>query len=216
VVCYRLDRHPPGGRCLSCAQKKKGCSLVGKASPEKRSKADEQAPDVEEIEEDEAEVVAGSSSSKGKGLFSFPKALKRKTADRSPDSVTSLKKSGQRGLTVCVQVPAPPIPLDHYQQLGSRSSAPSVIVEDPHLPPSSSPSLTSLRSHFTSSSQHFETERLQILLNAAQEELVLTRCQYDEQIARQSSQFARERAMYLARIKELEGGMMGGGGSSWK
>jgi hypothetical protein len=161
-------------------------------------------------------VVAASSLSKGKGLFSFPKAPKRKTSDRSPKATMSLKKSGQRGLMVCVQVLAPPIPLDLYQQLGSRLAAPSIIVEDSHVPLSSSPSLTSLRSHFTSSSQHFETERLQILLNAAQEELVLTRRQYEEQLAHKSSLFARESVMYLACIRELEGDQMGGGGSSWK
>jgi hypothetical protein len=182
VVCYRLDRQPPGGRCLSCAQKKKGCSLVGKASPEKRSKADEQAPDVEEIEEDEAEVVAASSSSKGKGLFSFPKALKCKTSDRSPEAATSLKKSGQRGLMVCVWVPAPPIPLDHYQQLGSHPRpSPRYAVTSPPRASTSRPNVCRF----------------------LQEELVLTRRQYDEQLALQSSQFARERAMYLARIKEL-------------
>ena len=168
-----------------------------KESPEKVGEGD----DLDE-EGEEVEVVAA--PSKGKSVFSIPlpRALKRKTADRSPEASisVSVKKGGARETLVGVLVPEPPIPHQFYLQLGASSS----FASAPPVPLSSSPSLTSLASRFTSSSQNFEIERLQIQLNSANDEIAFLR----EKLFRQALQFERERALFHQRIKELEGAPM--------
>lgn len=155
------------------------------------------------------------SVSKGKGgLFgSLTKSLKRKTSERSPEAPVLSKKGSHSNILVGVVVPEPPIPHSFYQQLGGRSSASQPIVEDVPVPPSSSPSLASLASRYTSSSHHFEAEHLQLQLTATREELAHLKRQYEDQIARQAAAFERERAMYLARIQDLEGALQMGKGN---
>jgi hypothetical protein len=91
-------------------------------------------------------------------------------------------------------------------------------------PLSNSPSLSSFDSFRArpTSGQNFEINRLQMMVNASQEDLHAVQTQFDEereQLRRryaarerqQEERFNAERLMYQARIRELEAALFGGG-----
>jgi hypothetical protein len=140
--------------------------------------------------------------------------LKRTLSDRSPEEPTP-SLSGRHTRLVGVVVPPPPQPHSFYVQLGTRlrssATVPS-IVEEPIPPSSSSPSLASIDSG-PPSDPHFEVSRLSLLLTASQEELRLRDAQYEERERQITLRHERERALYMARIKDLESKDRGEGGS---
>lgn len=171
-----------------------------------------------ELEEPEEGEETAPKSSKSSGILgALAKSLKRKTSDRSPEATISSKKGGPRGTLVGVIVPSPPIPHSSYTQLPVRTSAPSSVIsvsDEPAPPLSSSPSLVS----FTSTApdrenRDFELNRLNVLLNASQENLALQRRQFEEREKLQQAQFDAERVIYATRIRELQEPDRGEGGS---
>jgi hypothetical protein len=142
---------------------------------------------------------------KKKGIRGALQSLKRRLSDRSPDQPAP-STSTRRTRLVGVIVPPPPFPHSSYKQLGASSSSaitPS-ILEEPVPPVSSSPSLASFDSG-RSSDPHFEVRRLSLLLSGSQEELRLRDAQFAERERRTAELYEKERAMYLARIRKLEG-----------
>jgi hypothetical protein len=160
------------------------------------------------------------------------KGFKRKQSDLSPEAaIVSKKKSASRFEMVGVLVPPPPQPYANYLQLGSPPGTSSVAlsVREPMGPPpplSTSPSLSSFDSSGSGaaygSGQHFRAAHLQILLSTSQEDLRLTREQFDEEREflrrrheererQQRESFEVERAFYESRIVELEKGKRGEG-----
>jgi hypothetical protein len=156
------------------------------------------------------EVDDSPTEKRKKGLFSvFSKAPKRKQADLSPDQVTSSSAPSRSRLTlVGVVVPPPPLPHSSYLQLSHPSLASSSNLEAPQevpTPPiSSSPSLASFDSRHSDSGAMFEVNRLRLLLNASQEELRIEKERFAEQERRTAARAEAERALYVARIDELQ------------
>ena len=153
-------------------------------------------------------------SGKGKGILGAL-GFKRKQSDRSPEEA-SASQSSVRYSMVCVLAPLPSRPLHLYKQITSPSPVSRIdSMGPPQL--STSPSLASFDSlHAGSSSgQTFEINRLQMMVNASQEDLHSAQSQFDEErellrrryAAREKQQedrFNVERKMYQARIAELE------------
>jgi hypothetical protein len=204
-----------GVRCTGCAARKKACNLVADA---KASLARVREPSIEigSGEDEVVEVDEGKTETpKKKGIFSAFTNRKRTQADRSPEESSHSEKPRHRFKLVGVDIPPPPIPHSHYQQLGSRLSPPSsatVPPEESAPPLSSSPSLASFDSAGSESGRLYEVERLKLLLNASQESLRLQRQQYEAS----ERQMEQERALYERRIRELEGNPKGEGGSGYR
>ena len=154
------------------------------------------------------------------GIFSSLKnSLKRTKVDRSPEEA-SPPVQRRRFQMVGVAVPAPPRPHSSYTQLRSRPSAPPSNIDEPRgepTPPvSSSPSLASFDSAGSDSGQQYEVNRLRLLLNASQEDLQFQRQQFEDRERRHNERFDAERAMYEARIQQLEGNKKGEGSSAFR
>ena len=148
--------------------------------------------------------------------------FKRKQSDRSPEEALSSNLAAHYNM-VCVLVPPSSRPLHLYTQMASPS--PVSRIESMGPPPlSNSPSLSSFDSFHvgSSSGQTFEINRLQMMVNASQEDLHSVQTQFDEereQLRRryaarerqQEERFNAERLMYQARIRELEAALFSGG-----
>jgi hypothetical protein len=225
-------------RCTYCASKKKKCTNVvrsqgspkkAKGQGKKKAETVEMDEDDEGEEEDVVEVVEESpKSSKGKGILSsLAKGFKRKLADRSPEAAVA-SESSSRFQMVCVSIPAPPLPHSAYIQLGARASTSSVVsypTGEMGPPLSSSPSLASFDSHGSGPGRHYEVEHLKLLLSASQEDLRIQQENFDEERkmlqrrleerdTRYRERAEKERAVYEARIRELENAQQSRGSGS--
>ena len=124
TLTHKLKLGPTASRVpLHSLRQKEVCMFSHMIIVDKPVKGVDHSSVADKIEEEAEEDVAAPSP-KGKGLFPIPipRALKRKTTDRSPEASTSIKKSDSHDVMVCVQVPAPPIPHELYQQLGASAS----------------------------------------------------------------------------------------------
>jgi hypothetical protein len=216
LVCYRHESQLPGTRCTSCARKKKGCTNVVGGKSAGSSKKKGKSPEIEEEAEEEVIEESPPPEKKGKGIMGALKSLNKRTlSDRSPEEAPSPSKPRRRFNLVGVIVPNPPLPHSEYIQLPSLSSNPPSVVPsaaaDIAPPLSSSPSLASF--HSTASDQSYEIERLKLLLNASQEDLSLQRQEFENREHRLQNRFDAERKVYEARIRSLQGGDRGEGGS---
>lgn len=144
------------------------------------------AEDVEEPEEESPK------SKKGKGVLkTVISSFKRNREDKSSEASSPKKKS----------TPAPSL---------ISQEQPQSILGSMGPPPTSSPSFSSFES---AKERNYEAERLRILLNASQEDLRLQREHFIERERRQQESFDAERALYEARIEELQ--RRRGEGSGW-
>jgi len=160
------------------------------------------------IDVDEEVETPPKSKGKGSGILGSLKGFKRTQADRSPEEEVAAPKTRRKfGQLVGVVVPPAPLPHSSYVQFGARSpklppSIPSdsLSIPDAAPPLSTSPSLSSFESY--GSHRNYEAERLQVLLNASQENLEL-----------QAKHFDDERRLLLDQIQYLERTARGEGGS---
>jgi hypothetical protein len=177
------------------------------AARSKRSKA------AADDEDEEIEEITPPKKSSGI-LGALAKGFKRKQADRSPEDAVV---SSSRSKMVCVLLPVRPRPYSAYQQLDVRPLQPSFSSASrdmaPPPPHSLSPSLSSFEGQPSGSGggRNYEIKRYELLLGASQEDLLIQNELLDEERRRNqdrerrmTERFNRERAMFEARIAELE------------
>jgi hypothetical protein len=177
----------------------------------KKERRDLTPPSIDDLDPEE-------SPKQKEGMFkALTKSLKRNKGDRSPEEA-STSQTRRRFNLVGVVVPPPPIPHSSYVQLGSLSSAPPSVVNeplrDPTPPVSSSPSLASFDSAGSDSVPRYEVNRLRLLLTASQEDVRVQRQEFEDRERRANERFEAERQVYEEQIRAMTAWNRGEGSSN--